>query len=179
MKHLLGLTVLLLSISYLSAACPSVKAVRVQQQVIAAVVPVAAYVPTYGASYTATGETDALLRLLIEEVRALRAELRGKGAETPTPAATNGAQLFEQTCLKCHQTATANQQGGGFVLYEVDKDGKGQLAPLSLKEKERITRRIDNGTMPPVSFMQTSKLQLSSETKKTLVEWLTRNQNDK
>lgn len=153
----------------LLAACPSVKFVK--QQAVAAVVaaPVVA-VPVYGAGYSANTSqlTEDLLRQLLEEIRQLRAELRaGQQASPAIPTKIDAVAIFEATCLKCHQTATAEKQGGGLVLYEADEQGKGQLAPLSLEQKRRITNRVLAArNMPPGKPLEPTAA-------KAVVDWLT------
>ena len=149
------------------AACPSVKRVQVQQ----VAVPVLAYaIPTYGASYgQQSPELVDLLRRILDTLERLERKIDGQQAAMP-PAPVNAVALFEGSCLKCHQSNTAEKQGGGLVLFETDAEGKGgTLAPLSLEQKKRIKTRVEVArNMPPGKPLDPLQA-------KSLVEWLTAN----
>jgi mono/diheme cytochrome c family protein len=95
-------------------------------------------VPAYQAAYS---PSDDLLRQILEEVRGIRAELR----MGPLGLKQDGAGLLQGRCSACHQDGVADDKGGGFVLVEKD----GALAELSLAEKRRVKRLVEQGKMPP------------------------------
>ena len=153
----------------LLAACPSVK--RAQVKEVVAVPVLAAYaVPVYGAGYSQQSpELVDLLRRILDTLERLERKIDGQQAALP-PVPVNAVALFEGSCLKCHQTNTAEKQGGGLVLFETDAEGKGgTLAPLSLEQKKRIRTRVEVArNMPPGKPLDPLQA-------KTLVEWLTAN----
>lgn len=95
---------------------------------------VPAYQPTYSA-------TDDLLKQILEELKGLRAEVR---AGRPAQGA-DVASVIKTRCAACHVAKAADEKGSGFVLIEDD----GALAELSLAEKRRIKRQVEQGRMPP------------------------------
>jgi hypothetical protein len=161
----------------LLAACPAVKKVAVVQHAAPLAVQYAAVaiVPSYGASYgnpyqrqqQADDLTNELLRQLIDEIRALRAEVKGSNQQAAAGSTTIDAnKLFvsERGCIKCHEVDKAEKLGGGVVLLE-----KGdKLPPFSITEKNVITRKVNSGAMPPPK----SGIVLSAAEKAALLAWL-------
>jgi mono/diheme cytochrome c family protein len=130
-------------------ACPLKSVAVVQQAQFVAATPLLLTVPTYGASYQypqqSSGEQADLLRQLLEEIRAMRADLRSLQQNVPATAA-NGQTIVENSCIKCHQPALAGKAGTDFLLV----DGEGRLAQLSDREKARIRSRVAVArNMPP------------------------------
>ncbi len=90
---------------------------------------------------------------LVAELAKLRSEiaaLRGAppiasapGQLPPNAALPPGANLMTARCAQCH-TAGKNPKGE-LELFAAD----GKPLPLSLQYKNRILRRVNNGTMPP------------------------------
>ncbi len=111
--------------------------------------PPQGYVPAYQASYSAS---DDLLKQLVEvnkltvvELRLLRQDLQGlRGGQAPVPAGLTLQAVMVNKCAMCHGADVAQEKGAGFVL--VEKDGK--LAELSITEKRRVVREVENGRMP-------------------------------
>ena len=100
--------------------------------------------PIYGAAYqTGAGddETKALLRLLLEEMKAMRADMRG----APGVNAAGGpdaSAVLKESCASCH---TGEKAKGGFLLY-TDADEQVKLSPADRRE---VAKRVASGNMPP------------------------------
>lgn len=142
MNRLLAVFAVVLFATVAWATYPPVK-----QAVVPAVIAPVVQVPTYSASYQPDGGALELLKEILAEVKALRAEvaeLRGKKAQAE-PKAAEPLALVRARCTGCHNAGEAEKKGGGFVLLTAD----GNLPPLSLVEKKRITRRLERGQMPP------------------------------
>lgn len=100
-----------------------------------------ALVPAYGAAYSAS---DDLLKQILEEIKGLRKDVQG----LRLGAAGSGNTLADAVgrhCVQCHAAQVADDKGGGFVLVEKSST----LADLSLAEKRRVARLVEQGKMPP------------------------------
>lgn len=174
MKRIVAVAALLIFTAVVDAACPTLhrQAVVKQQAVVAPVVQaLAVAVPAYGAGYAPPQQTaDAeTLRQLLEEIRAMRAELRAALQQAQQqPQAVDAGALAGSVCARCHQASQADARGGGFVMVEDD----GSLSVLSLEHRNRIRRRIENGSMPPP---RSASRPLTDGEKKSLVEFFTKN----
>lgn len=113
----------------------------------------AVVLPLYGAAYTGgsgyTEQYDAL-RLILEELRALRADIASlKGSTVPGGALPlKGADpiaITRANCASCHSGDA--EKGGGFAMF----NDKQQPLKLSPADRREITKRVSNGTMPPPS----------------------------
>lgn len=101
------------------------------------------YVPAYGGRYV--GTDDGLLRELLAEVKAIRAEIKflcGQRATAAPPASLKA--LVSARCASCHAGDVAEKKGAGFVILGAD----GAVPPFSLAEKKRILRLVGRGEMP-------------------------------
>ncbi len=96
--------------------------------------------PAYQPSYSLS---DDLLKQLLEEVRGIRSELRASGIAKP--GGTTLAGTLKANCAACHTAGVADQKGSGFILLEKD----GSLAELSLAERRRVAKMVEQGKMPP------------------------------
>jgi mono/diheme cytochrome c family protein len=109
------------------------------------VAPVALAVPLYGASYSGGDpETAELLRALIEEMRALRADVAGlRGPQAQAAPGRDPVQVLTANCAACHTAGPKLK--GEFEMFS--PDGK----PLKLNGPDRraIEKRVREGTMPP------------------------------
>lgn len=114
------------------------------------VTPAALTLPIYGAAYqpTAAGnddETKVLLKTLIDEVKALRADLAKTPSGQPSALAVPGVDpvaVLKTACASCH---TGEKAKGGFLIYT----DKGESVKLSPADRREMTKRISNGNMPP------------------------------
>lgn len=113
-----------------------------------AVITTAAVLPIYGAAYqqAATGdddETKALLRQLLEEMRAMRADLNKVPPQALGVAAgPDPAAILKKSCASCH---TGDKAKGGFLIYT----DKGESVKLSPADRREMTKRVASGNMPP------------------------------
>jgi hypothetical protein len=64
--------------------------------------------------------------------------LQQKAGPTALSAARNA-------CSMCHSPFSANENGGGFVMFTEGAE----LAPLDAREKRRVAARVGSGSMPP------------------------------
>jgi mono/diheme cytochrome c family protein len=155
MRKLTALSVLLAGMIATASAgdCPN-GGVCLTPTVQTVVTPVATAItlPIYGAAYqpvaaSADDDTKALLKALIDEVRALRADL-AKGAPTGQPSAlavpkeVDPVAVLKTACAACH---TGEKSKGGFLIYT----DKGESVKLSPADRREMTKRIANGNMPP------------------------------
>ena len=95
-------------------------------------------VPTYSAHYT----EDAVLREILLELRAIRAELKALRPST-TPAPTLGG-ILKARCASCHGQSVAAGKGDGLVLVESD----GNIPDFNRAERRLILRLVATGEMP-------------------------------
>jgi mono/diheme cytochrome c family protein len=142
--------VLVLSGVVTADVCRSTHCAPVQASAYVApayVAPVAIAVPLYGASYTGGGdpETAELLRALIEEMRALRADVAGlrTGPQAQAAPGRDPVAVLSASCAACHTAGPKLK--GEFEMFA--PDGK----PLKLNGPDRraIEKRVREGTMPP------------------------------
>lgn len=111
-------------------------------------------IPLYGAMYSPQGTTSSdpeikeLLKLLVEEVKGLRADLAAAKPE-PIPGTLglqapkiDGLTATRQACASCH---TGPGSKGGYILFNQDNKPR----DLSAIEKRESVRRVSAGTMPP------------------------------
>lgn len=127
--------------------------------------------PLYGAAYTGGagyGEQNEALRLILEELRALRADIAalkdgGPVGSLPLRKAADPYKVMQAHCAACHTSGIADTKGGGFELF----NDKGQPLKLSRPDREVITKRVSAGTMPPAT-----KPKLSAEDKDALLSAL-------
>lgn len=172
MKRIIAIAALLNFAAVADAGCAVVHRAVVKQQVVVAPVvqALAVAVPAYGAGYSPQPADPELLRQLLEEIRAMRAELRAalqQGQPAQPAQEPSAAALLDNSCAKCHKAGDADSKGGGFVMVEAD----GKLSLLSLEHKNRIARRIQNGSMPPAKSVNRP---LSDAERKSLVEFFTK-----
>ncbi len=127
-----------------------------QHQAVAAAVVVTApslvTVPLYGASYSGGDTSDAelkdLLRQLIEEQRATRAEIAAlRGGAGPFKAAgapgLDPIAVLTKNCQSCH---SGEKPAGGYSMF----DDAGSLLKPSPPERRSIeARAVKKGDMPP------------------------------
>ncbi len=86
-----------------------------------------------------------LNKLTVVELRLLRQDVQALRAGPPQPPAGLTLQaVIANKCVSCHGADVAVEKGASFVL--VEKDGK--LAELSITEKRRVVREVENGRMP-------------------------------
>lgn len=118
-------------------------------------------VPTYGVSYSG-GSQEALIKLFIEqhralteEVKAMRQEmnvLRSGGGIGPLKnpgddIRKRGEDALRANCAMCHDSATAKGKGTAFVMFDGDS-----IVKLTLKQISRMQSRMtikDEDQMPP------------------------------
>jgi mono/diheme cytochrome c family protein len=121
----------------------------------AVAVVAAPLIPLYGASYTgdADAETADLLKQLLAEIRALRADLQkptpippaGGDDETPVPPlkAVDVAALVKTKCASCH---TGDNAKKGFEM--VTDDGK--LVKLNRLSRQAVIDHTTGKKGPPM-----------------------------
>jgi len=124
-----------------------------------------ALVPAYSASYS---QTDDLLKQIVVELRFLRQDVQALriGGLPPNVPITAQAAIANK-CVQCHGALVADEKGASFVL--VEKDGKS--AELSITEKRRVVREVEQGRMPkpPITLTpeeRTAILTLKEELRK-------------
>ena len=121
------------------------------QTVITTPVANAFTLPIYGAAYqpastTGDDDTKALLKALIDEVRALRADIAkgstGQPSALSVPKEIDPVTVLKTACASCH---TGEKSKGGFALYT----DKNELVRLSPADRREVSKRVSNGNMPP------------------------------
>jgi hypothetical protein len=122
---------------------------NVQAVVTVPAISAAVSLPIYGAAYSPAGggddDTRALLRELIAEVKALRADIsKGGGAPSANSAAAgpDPVAVLRTSCASCH---TGEKAKGEFLLFT----DKGELVKLSPADRREVSRRVQSGNMPP------------------------------
>lgn len=136
-----------LAVTMADADCrPRVTVVRnvvaVDHIAVAQFVPVA--IPSYGVTY-GNSDNEALLRAMLEEFKAMRAELAALRSGLPVPAAGKtphpGALAMARHCAVCHDETTA--KGKQPVLF------KGGVFLDTDENYKRTVAVLDSKTMPP------------------------------
>lgn len=108
-------------------------------------------IPVYSAVYTPpqqTGDpsTAELLRELIAEIKAMRAELAASRLPPQMQLAiADGKRALTTNCIKCHGHDAAPTKGDGFALF----DRGGELLPLADRDRQRVHARVSRNSMPP------------------------------
>jgi hypothetical protein len=156
MKALTALA--LLAAPALADHCAKPVAVAHHNNVVANVVAVPVAIPLYGASYAgdADADTQDLLRQLLAEIRALRADLlkkpvappggdpdTGDGPPVPPVKAVDVAAVIKAKCASCH---TGEAAAKGFEL--VTDDGK--LIKLNGLSRQAVIAHTTGQKGPPM-----------------------------
>lgn len=162
MNRIALLVVLIVAANVHAQPChPAARSCAVQQaaivqQVLA--VPAVTFqsilVPVYAAAYVgpqveqqtaADDETKELLRQLLEETRAMRADLQSLRGPVLPLVQEGSLKAIQTNCQKCHSPTTADAAGGGFKLFAAN----GSLAQLDARDKARVVNRVSRNSMPP------------------------------
>lgn len=121
------------------------------QTVVTNPVATAFTLPIYGAAYqpvaaSTDDDTKALLKALIDEVKALRADIAKGSSGQPSalnvPKEIDPLTVLKASCASCH---TGEKSKGGFAMYT----DKGELVRLSPADRREVSKRVANGNMPP------------------------------
>lgn len=114
-------------------------------------------IPAYSAGYSgppAAAYSDPALQTVLEEVRALRADLEDLRILLGHPprlragraGADHPAQLvIKQKCAACHSEQTAEKQGKGLILFSK----AGVVPELAADKIGKVLIRAFDGSMPP------------------------------
>lgn len=173
MKPLFVLLVAIVGAVPVSAQCRSGTVFHQHVNAVAVVTPVvnAVLIPAYFAAYSPALEPEpqaAPMKMaevpapspapdtatVLAEILAALKRIEARLGATPTtpapdPAPTDVTKtalgVIGASCNKCHNAATADAKGGGFTMVERD----GTLSALGVKDKARITARVQKGQMPP------------------------------
>lgn len=155
-RTLLGLALSLSIVAVSTAApCSTVQCATGTAIVATPVAPVILpatqlVVPVYGSQFVPGAAQqqaqDEVLREILQELRAMRSELQALKQPAALPLSlANASQVMAKSCVKCHGAASADKDGGGFVMFN---DGGGLLT-LSDRDKQRIVNRVSRNSMPP------------------------------
>lgn len=162
MKRIILGLVLCLSIAAVSTAstpctstqCATTTAVVATPATAVVTNPIAALsqilVPTYGAQFVPSGQQqtagDEVLREILQELRAMRAEIAALKQPAVLPLAlADAGKVMSKSCVKCHGKDAAEKDGGGFVMF----DQAGGLLQLAEADKRRVANRVSRNSMPP------------------------------
>jgi len=106
----------------------------------------AGYNPGYGQQQGGDPDTNALLKQLLEEMKAMRAELAKQPDATASSAGDVEAKatlaLLQKSCMSCH---TEGSEKGDLAMFSKE----GDAFKLSGAAKREIIRRVTSGSMPP------------------------------
>lgn len=136
----------------------AVQAISVQP--VAIPVATQVVVPLYSAVYSpqqAQSLNDDLLRQLLEEIKALRADVQALKDVPPRLAITEDTvfQAMKTSCARCHtQGSDLDRKGGGLALFDL----KGNRLKLDQSNEDRVYRRMNSNSMPEIGSVEEKKI---------------------